>query len=263
MARSDSGESVLERVMRILEVFRSGDRFRSINQIAEAADLPRSTAHRLVLAMIEQGLLDRTSDGAVTIGTRVWEISHRASADLELRQAAMPLMENLLAIVQQHVQLSILKEDEVLYLEGLSHPGAVANIAHIAIRLPLNICAPGLVFCAYGPESLRRRVLSRPLPAYTDASIVDAGKFRRALAFVRRFEYAVTPDYTVPGSKGVGVPIWGPGPHPVAALSIVIGTHTDHLTLVHALRATARAISIQLGARNDVGSDIIRQHNPS
>src|SRR5699024_7681379 len=172
MARSDSGESVLERVMRILEVFRSGDRFRSINQIAEASDLPRSTAHRLVLAMVEQGLLDRAADGAVTIGTRVWELSHRASAELELRQAAMPHLETLLAIAKQHVQLSISNADEVLYLEGLSHPGVVANMAHIAIRLPLNICAPGLVFCAYGPESLRRRVLNRPLPAYTDASIV-------------------------------------------------------------------------------------------
>lgn len=262
MARSDSGESVLERVMRILESFGPGRRSRTITQIAHAADLPRSTAHRMVMDMVEHGLLARGADGEITIGTRVWEISHRSSADLELREAAMPFMENLLVAVRQHVQLAILKDDEVLYLEGLKQPGAVANIAHIATRLPLHICAPGLVFLAYGPESLRQRTFNRQLPAYTGQSITDPGKLRRALAFVRRFEYAVTPNYTIEGSKGVGVPIWGPGEHPIAALSVVIGNSEDHLPLVPAMRATARALSIRMGAPSTLDKDVIRLHNP-
>lgn len=248
--------------MRVLESFGHDARSLSVSEIAARAGLPMSTAHRIVTDMVAHGLLSRDEAGRVNVGMRLWEISQHSSVDLELRQAALPLMENLQAIVKQHTQLAVLLDDEVLYLERLSTRGAVGNIAQIATRMPPYACSPGLVFLAYGPETLSRRVLTEPLKVYTPQSLSDVGRVRRAIAFVRRYGYAVAPGYAVEGSKGIAVPIWGHTQHPIGALSIVVALDYDHRHLVPALLATARGISTLMRARHDHEEPILRQRNP-
>src|SRR5260370_22148534 len=68
MARSRSGESVLQRTVRILEVFEPDSTSVSIGDIAKRADLPLSTASRLVEEMIHHGLLRRDSARRGPIG---------------------------------------------------------------------------------------------------------------------------------------------------------------------------------------------------
>ncbi|GAB34536.1 putative IclR family transcriptional regulator [Gordonia otitidis NBRC 100426] len=59
MARSSAGESVLTRAVRILEVFDPDNVAIPLGVIAEQADLPLSTASRLVDELVAHGLLRR------------------------------------------------------------------------------------------------------------------------------------------------------------------------------------------------------------
>ncbi len=108
MARSTSGESVLERAVRILEVFDADHITVTITDIAERAGLPLSTASRLVDDLVGLGLLRRDEGRRVRIGVRLWELASRASPTLGLREAAMPFLEDVHAIVGHHVQLGVL-----------------------------------------------------------------------------------------------------------------------------------------------------------
>ncbi|UAL31149.1 helix-turn-helix domain-containing protein [Nocardioides rotundus] len=79
MARSASGESVLERVVRILDAFGPDSPALQISQIASRAQLPLSTTSRLVDKLVRQGLLRRDGQRRIRVGVRLWELGQRAS----------------------------------------------------------------------------------------------------------------------------------------------------------------------------------------
>ncbi|MER5181245.1 IclR family transcriptional regulator [Streptomyces sp. NPDC002896] len=249
MARSDSGESVLTRVMRILRLFTSASPDLTVSEIARRADLPVATAHRLVAELVELGALDRAEDKRVRIGVQLWELASRSSRTLDLRQAAMPFMEDLLSVVRHHTQIGVLEGSDVLVLERLSARGAVTNIARIAGRLPVHAISIGLVLLAHGPGEQWEDVLSRPLERYTPRTVTDPSELRRLLAQIRQDGFVIAPEMITPGSTGLAAPVRDAHGQAVAALSVVIpSTDVQPRAQVPALLAAARGISRTLGA---------------
>jgi DNA-binding IclR family transcriptional regulator len=241
MARSPSGESVLERAVRIFEAFTPGDTTLRVADIARRAGLPLATASRMVAELVGHGLLARDVDRRVRIGVRMWELALRASPTLSLRDAAMPFLEDLHAVVGHHVQLGVLDGDEVLFVERLSAPGAVINYTRIAGRLPLHASSSGQVLLAHGPRELQEKVLAGPLPGYTEHTITTPARLRAALADVRRDGYAFCPGHIHPDALGVAVPVRADG-RVVAALAAIVPNAPDGRAVVPVLAATARGI---------------------
>ena len=91
MARVSNGESVLSRVLRILEQFDPDTPAITVSDLARASGLPLPTVSRLANEMIAQGLLHRDEQRRLHIGMRLWELASRAAPAVGLRQAAMPL----------------------------------------------------------------------------------------------------------------------------------------------------------------------------
>ncbi|WP_258935192.1 helix-turn-helix domain-containing protein [Nesterenkonia pannonica] len=71
MANSRSGDALLDRVMRILGALER-DPVLSPGELAEAAELPRTTAYRLITDLVERGMLARTAVGDIELGQRLW-----------------------------------------------------------------------------------------------------------------------------------------------------------------------------------------------
>lgn len=246
VARSDSGESVLERVVRIFEAFTPETPVLQVSEVARRAGLPVATASRLVADLVEHGLLSRDGDRQVRIGTRLWELGLRASPTLSMREKAMPVMENLQRSVAHHTQLGVLDGDEVLFVERLSAEEAVINFTRIAARLPLHASSSGLVLLAYGSSMLQQRVLERPRHRYTPATVTEAGPLRSLLADVRRTGFALCPGYIHPDATGIAVPIRNADRQVVAALSVIVPNDERARGHVVGLTAAARQIGERL-----------------
>lgn len=205
VARSTSGESVMERVLRIIEAFDARTPVLSISDIARRADLPVTTAHRLVGELIDLRVLERSGPRGIRIGMRLWELSARSSRVVRLRDVALPFMEDLHAVVRQHTQLGVLDGDEVLYIERLSAPGSMANATYVAGRLPSHACSAGLVLLAYGPEEVRDELLSRPLARYTADTVTDPAALREIFAEIRVRGHYLAAGMTIPNRRS-GLP---------------------------------------------------------
>ncbi len=126
--RTQGGESVLSRAVRIIEAFGPGDTALTVTEISRRSGLHIATASRLVEELSGFGWLQRDEDRKVRIGVRMWELASRASPTLSLREAAMPVMEDLHSIVGQHIQLGVMEGDEVLFVERLTAPGGLSSI---------------------------------------------------------------------------------------------------------------------------------------
>jgi len=241
MANSRSGDSVIERLVRVLATFDAHHTEQSPSDIARRAELPPSTGHRLVADLVGGGLLERDEMGRVRVGMRLWELATRGSRALGLRQAALPAMERVQARIRQHTQLGVLDGDQVLFLERLSHPQAGANITRIAGRLPLHASSSGLVLLAAAAPVVVERVLASPLAQLAPETIADPAALRRKLAEVRRVGYAIAPGSIEAVSTGIAVPVRDRGTV-IAALGVVLPRGEEDERIVGVLRAAVADI---------------------
>lgn len=254
MANSRSGDSVLTRVVRVLETFSADRTVQTASQIGRAAQLPSSTAHRLLDELTEAGLLERDEDHRYRLGMHLWELALRGSTALRLRQAALPHIEAVQAELREHTQLAVLEQGEALFIERLSDPHAVSNIAIVAGRLPAHASSAGLVLLAHADAALRDRVLAAQLRPLASGTITDPARLRRELAAIRRTGFVVSPASVEGVSTGIAVPIRDAGTV-IAALSVVLPRSAtaetpegDTDAAVRLLRAAATAIEAELRA---------------
>ncbi|GAA4903165.1 IclR family transcriptional regulator [Actinomycetospora succinea] len=248
VARSSSGESVLERVVRVLEAFTPSDRALTVGELSRRAGLPAATGSRMVADMVEHGLLARDADRRVRVGTRLWELASRASPTLSLRELAMPVLEELHGHVGHHVQLGVLDGEQVLFVERLSADQAVINYTRIAARLPLHASSSGEVLLAHAPADLQEQVLAGPLARFTPFTITDPAVLRRRLADIRRDGFVVCCGFLHPEATGIAVPVRDEHRQVAAAVSVIVPNDERARDHIAPLAAAARRIEQRLSA---------------
>lgn len=161
---------------------------------------------------------------------------------LGLREAALPFMEDVQAVVQHSTTLGILDSDEVLYIERLGSDKTIVDITKIAGRLPVHATSSGLVLLAHSPAAYQDTFLARPLTKFTETTLTDPAVLRRHLAEIRQRGFAAMPGVIVPESSGIAVPVFGPDNTVRAALSVVVPRNEENAAArVPVLMAAARA----------------------
>ncbi|MEV4668601.1 MULTISPECIES: IclR family transcriptional regulator [unclassified Microbacterium] len=257
MANSSTGDSVVARVLRVLDTFTPTRTVQTRSEIGRRAGLPSSTAHRIVNDLVESGVLERDEHNGMRVGVRLWELATRSSDALRLRQAALPSMERVQARIGEHTQLAVREADEALFLERLSSPESGANITKIAGRLPLHASSSGLVLLAFADRATRERVLSLPMKRLTKSTITESSDLRRKLNEVRSVGFSIAPGYVEEVSTGVAVPIRGER-GVIAALSVVLPRDSPTEGPLVAIIQAARDIERALGAhrQRSIGSPL-------
>lgn len=256
MANSPSGESLIQRLVRVLHAFDAEHPELTASELAVRADLSSSTAHRLAADMAEEGLLHRTHGGRFRIGLVLWELGQRSSTYQEFGQAALPFMEAVHVTQRQNTSLAILDEQDgtVIYLERLISQDVPTDLTKIAGRLPVLSTAPGLAILAFSPAALQERFLVSGWDRYTRDSGVTEGGLRRRLAQARTDGYVHLRGITVAGSSGTAAPVFGPGGRVLGAISIVAQVEQVNLQIqVPVLLAAARGLSRQMGSQGKSG----------
>lgn len=243
---SQRGESMIERVVRVLEAFKDSGGSLTASEIARQTGIPTPSAHRIVTELADLGILDRDSDRRVRVGMRLWETVARSSGVLSLREAALPYLEDLRAVVNAPTLLSILDHNDVLNIDTLSprQPSAT-NVTQPGVRLPALASSPGIILLAFAPPDVREHVLGQgKITRFTEHTVVNRGELARIVQDARRTGYAVARRWISRDSTGIAVPILADDGTALAALSVTTSSEAGaHLDVLSALRTTARGIS--------------------
>lgn len=245
MANSVSGDSVVDRVVRVISAFPEGASSLQLSDLAARAELPLTTAHRLVRQLAAHGLLETGAGGTVRLGLRLWELVNRNSPTLALRQAAMPFMEDIQQVLNQNVNLAVLDHWEALFVERLSHRGSVANRAKVAGRMPVHVSSAGLALMAHQEKAQQAEYLEQ----FADPSgKVTRDAVRGLLSETALQGFAQLAGVVDPDTWGIAVPVLDARQRAVAALGVVVPLREMRLqALVPALQTAARGIARRLG----------------
>ncbi|MEH3076683.1 MAG: helix-turn-helix domain-containing protein [Quadrisphaera sp.] len=83
------------RTLAVLGAFTAREPRLRLADVAVAAGLPLTTTHRIVGDLVAWGALERAPDGTLSVGLRLWELASLAPRGPELREVALPFLEDL------------------------------------------------------------------------------------------------------------------------------------------------------------------------
>lgn len=232
------GRTVTSKVLGLLGAYAHTSRALSLSELAEAADVPLPTAHRLVAELVAWGALERDDQGRYVVGLRLWEVGQ--SAGRQLRDTARPHLQDLFSLTSETAHLAIRDGDEALYVDRVYSSKRVPRASRVGGRLPLHATAVGKVLLAFEDSWVREAYLGRPLGASTPHTHVNPGQLAAELRTVRDDRFATTAEEVRPGSCSIAVPV-RLEPHPAALglvmLSTQAGAMTRHLPVLRGIAA--------------------------
>jgi len=133
--RSVSGVGVLDKAIALLDALEVGPL--SLNDLADASEVPRATAHRLAAALEVHGLIVRDDDGRFCLGPRL----ARRSLDV----AARPALEVLRDATGESTQLYVRRGNKRVCVLSLESPHGLRTIVPIGAVMPLKLGSAGHV----------------------------------------------------------------------------------------------------------------------
>ncbi|GAA4403606.1 IclR family transcriptional regulator [Tsukamurella soli] len=241
--------SVTVRALRLLESFTAERPELSLSELARRSGTPLSTVHRLVGDLMEWGALERDpSTGRIRVGLRLWEVASLAPRALSLREAAIPVLEDVAAVTHENVQLGVREGDEVVFVERIRGRRSVRLLTRVGGRFALPPTGIGLALLAHAPADVQERVCAGPLRRFTPYTVTDPVRLRAMLAEVRRSGVAVSDRQVTDDAVSVAAPVFDRSRAIRAAVSVVVEADTGRpAQLTPLVRAAALSIGRALG----------------
>lgn len=245
-----SSIQVIDRMMRLLEALALHPQAVNLKQLAHVTGLHPSSAHRILNVMVEKGLVDKLEPGTYRLGLKLLQLGSLVKARLDIRNEALPFMEQLHHDLGETVNLSLRQGDEVVYVERTASGHAMMRVVQIVgARAPLHITAVGKIFlAAAGDEEARAYAMRTGLPAYTKTTL-DSEALLEDLARVRKKWIAFDNEEAEKGVSCIGAGIRDADGTLIAGLSISAPSDRFDRAWAQKVKGTADAISAALGYR--------------
>jgi DNA-binding IclR family transcriptional regulator len=241
--QDQTSDSVLQRANTLLGAFGPRHRYLTLSSIVMRTGLPKSTAHRTAKQMTELGWLIYEG-GRYSLGTRIFELAGLSSVRHELREAALPYMEDLYEATHVSVHLAVRKDFDVLYVEKISGHDKITELSQVGGRMPLYCTGLGKSLLAFSPAALLEEVISNGLVSRTQATITSPTKLRRELQAIAAYGIAFDREEASVGICCVAAPILGHNRDAVAAISVTGRVSRNRLDrLAPAVTAAALGVS--------------------
>ena len=248
-AKAPGSIQVIERMMALLDALAASPEPASLKQLAAATDLHPSTAHRILAAMAAARVVERQEPGTYRLGIRLLELGNIVKSRINLREVALPFMQELHETIGEAVNLGARHEDEIVYLERTSSGRSLVRVVYlVGGRAPLHLTSLGKLFLAADPQQEVRAYAKRTgLPGKTPHSLTSLAALERELDKVRRHGVAYDDEEAEIGLKCVAAPIHDDEGRIVAALSVSAPADRHDPDWAVQVRRTADAVSHALG----------------
>ena len=217
--QSPRGAQSALRTIRLLKLFTADAPERQLAEIAELAGLNKTTAHRLLQALVSESMLERNAvSGAYRLGPAVVALGMQALAGDSLRLRARPLLKSLAAETGETATLEIPVEDTMLILDEVSGGHRIAAGGNVGTRWAMHATSTGKAVIAFSENGMER--LGERLTPLTARTITERDKLAAQMNDIRRRGFAETVDELEDGFTGVGTIIRGRSGEVLAAMSI-------------------------------------------
>lgn len=214
------GTQAVDRAITLLKAVAISTTQPTVQELAHACRINRSTAWRLLRTLEHHGMVDRdVVTQRYSIGYGAIAIATAADDAAALVRRARPLLEELASRTGEAVNLAVAKDLHVVPVQQVDPPGGTMP-SWQGRALPLHATSGGKVLLAWLTPREREAMLPAELPRYTAQTITDRSQLEQDLDAVRRSGYAVSVREYEDFTSGASAPVLGTRGAPVAVLTI-------------------------------------------
>lgn len=240
----------LERGLTALTELAAGPR--TLDQLAEALGVHKSTALRLLRTLEANRFVRREDAHHYRLGSALFDLANRALEDIDVRGAARPHLVELGTTTGHTVHLATFEDDQVVYIDKVDSQHAVRMYSRVGRRAPVHCTAVGKALVAGWPQDRREQLAQRlSYPRLTENTITSPDGFLSELQRVHDQGYALDRSEHEDFIHCIGAPIHDSRGEAVAAVSVsapkVLLDFDGLLALVDDLLRTTSAVSTELG----------------
>ena len=214
---------IVHRIARVLQAFGQHSQGPlGITDLAHTTGLPKSTIHRLVTALVNEGLLIQDEDShKYALSLRITALGASILSSHAVRKAARPILMELRDQTRESVHLAVLEGLEAVIIDTEDSYFFVRTVTVPGQYLPAHAVSTGKVLLAYQWEPRLREVISHTtLTRYTDQTITDPRLLLQELLKVRTQGYAISTSELEESVEAVAAPIFDHMNNIAAAVSI-------------------------------------------
>ncbi|WP_324273640.1 IclR family transcriptional regulator [Blastococcus brunescens] len=195
-----------------------------VSDLARSMGLPKSTIQRALVSLHEVGWVEQAPGGdrRWMVTTRLLVLASRAGG-LDLREQAMPVMRELLAMTDENVHLAIRSgRDGVAIIEKLDSGKTVRLFDPLGVVAPIHASSSGKAILAWSDDSDIDQLLAESLERYTGRTVADGDALQEELRTIRKNGYAVNRGEWRDEVRGVAAPILDAQGRARAAISVAV-----------------------------------------
>ncbi len=223
----------------------------TIADLAQASGLDRAGTRRILLTL--ETLRYVRSDGKhFWLTPRVLNLGYRYLASLPFWHLAQPVLEELVAEVQETCSIGVLDGDNVMFILRVPTRRFLSFDPSIGSHVPAYVHSIGRVLLAALPEFELREYLGRvKLTPRTRHTIGSKTELERALCEDRERGWSFVSEQYEEGMCGIATPILDANGQPVAALNVSLNAGPQAYevatgSILSKLRLAARRLSTPL-----------------
>jgi DNA-binding IclR family transcriptional regulator len=242
----------VEKALQIVELMMRDDAPLSAREIAERLGINRTTAHRLLNALIRRGWIEKVA------GTAAYRLSLRflalARVSLQARDFVAelrPTLERLSRLSRETVHLGVLDGFDIVHVDKVDSPEQIGISSKIGTRAVPHVTGLGKAILAASEDVFVESYLAYAQTLPPPERVGDPVRLRAEIVGTRERGYAIDNEEAAAGVRCLGVAVRGAAGEPLFAISLTgpaARFTPDRLAAcVPEMVKTAKALSRQFG----------------
>ncbi|GGD86180.1 IclR family transcriptional regulator [Paenibacillus nasutitermitis] len=199
----------IEKAMDVIEVLSTHDSL-SLIELAELVNQPKSSLYRIILTLEKRGFISRSEeDGKYCLGYKQLVMTKNLLERSSLRNASQTEMIRLVDKFGDTVNLCVLFEQEILYVDIIEGTYALRMSDKVGSKSPFHATATGKAISAFLPEeTVKDMIKAKGLPPLTPNTITDEQTFINELNRIKEQGFALDNEEIVQGARCIAVPLF-------------------------------------------------------
>jgi DNA-binding IclR family transcriptional regulator len=217
------GVAAVDRALLLLAAFRQGDVSLPLAELAERAQLVKSTALRLLASLVHFRLVQRLPDGRYALGPEIARLQGVYTGSFSLEAVVVPALRELVRETRETAVYHVRQGDTRLVLYRVESPQPVRDHVQVGDLMPLGRGAGGRVISAYSG---------------TKGALYDQ---------IRKDGYVALVGDRSPDLAGIAAPVFGATGDLAGAVTLTMPANRFRKGYASAVKAAAREITSKLG----------------
>lgn len=240
----------VRRAMQALKLIASGtsDGMR-LADVAEALSFERPTTHRLLKALVAEGMLTQhPGSRRYALGSLVFELGLNATHQFNLVDICRPFLHSLAEQTGDTTFLFVRSGNDAICLARVQGPYPIQTPAvPVGARQPLGVNAGGLALLSALSEREATEITGTVAPRLSIYGNLSPEQIMEHWAKAQESGYALIGNRAVPGVTAIGLPVINEKNRPIAAITVAAinsrMTHERVEEILPLLRQTTAAVA--------------------